>query len=340
MRVRILKDIFETDVFLDDLDNLFKYFRTGKHSLVLSDIDAIEALKATDWYEENPRNQKIIDKFIKASAKKNSGRKSITISSQNTDINFKPGEAVRYLDQPLTILLENSVNDSPFINAVIKHFDSDGTLKIAKDEQWFKYGMGGGSSIAAVVKSDLRESFNHQSFTKDKKVYLRYFVILDSDKSWPGMTVPDYKVETFRENDVLHHVLHKREMENYVPVEAIRKLGDNYLNLYIRFPKDEQKDFFDIQKGFAGKARNRMQPVEVLALYPESEVPFGNWEVLKQGITMEKYKGNLFKTEFSKLFDDNTVTTATMQAMIRHQPKHEGGLNEYEFIIDNIKKLL
>lgn len=339
MLVRILKDIFNNETHCDELNNIFRNFRIGKHILILDDSDTIEGMIASIWYKEiNSRDRKVIDQYIRASTRKAANRLLITISESNPSINFSPKEADKYLDQPLVVLVENSEYDPPFLNAIIRHFDYDGLLKQAKQEQWLKFGMGGGSSINSVIKGELEYSFTHSCFTKHRSCYLRYFVIMDSDKKYSDMAIHAGKTQILNENNVRYHILYKREKENYMPFTIIRNLNDDYLGLYVRLPKPEQKDFFDIGDGFK-EARNSLQS-EVKKLYPEDDVPVKNYEILRRGMTMASYaKGQKFKAEFSKLFDDKLVTKASMLEVINHQPNVDG-LNEYEKIVDGIKRLL
>ena len=54
--------------------------------------------------------------------------------------------------------------------------------------------MGGGSTIPGVIAGQLNDSFDDECFTKQKCTYLRYFVILDSDKTHPGYIIPPLKI--------------------------------------------------------------------------------------------------------------------------------------------------
>jgi hypothetical protein len=338
MLVRILKDVFENEAYYDDLSNVLKNFRTGKHFLVVDKADDIDALKKSTWYEDlNSKDRKLIDYFLRTSTRKGNNL-IITVSGAEPKRYFTPREADKYLDQPLLLLLENSDYDSPFLNAIFKYFDTDATLSNAKKEQWLKYSMGGGASIGSVVKGDIANCYIDDCFTKEKCTYLRYFVIIDSDKKYPEMSVNSSKTQILDESRVPYHILFKREKENYMPFAVLRSLKDNYLDLYLKFPRPDQKDFFDIGDGFK-ENRNKLQ-IEVQKLYPEDDVPPKNYDILKRGMTIEAYaKGQKFKAEFSKLFSDKLVTKNAMLEVINHQ-KLTDDMDEYEQIVAGIKKLL
>lgn len=339
MQVRIRKDIFDNEAYSDDLNNLLKYFRLGKHTLVIDDYDDINAFENSSWKKEiNQKDLKVINASIRSATRKNTNRLLITVTETDTENNFRPREADKYLDQPLTILLENSDYDPPFINAIIDYFDESGELLTAKNEQWLKYGMGGGSAVASVIKGEIEESFGADCFIKPKNVYLRYFVILDSDKKYPSMPIDPSKTKVLDDYSVKKHVLFKREKENYIPIPVLRKLNDQYLNIYADFKTPEQKDFFDLEKGFNDKNRNSVDE-KIKQLYPQATVSDANWNVLRKGIQIERYKAQKFKIEFSKNFKDKGTNRESLLEMIKHQPKL-GKLNEFEYIINEIKNLL
>ncbi|WP_342084821.1 hypothetical protein [Dyadobacter sp. OTU695] len=337
MQVRIRKDIFNSEQHLDRLDNLLTYFRKGKHAMLLDDIDDIDAYENSEWKKGlNSRDIKLINSYIKSGTRINKSYKIIDVSELNPMLDFAPKEADMYLGQHLVILLENSEYDPPFINMIFNHFDTDGSLNQAKVDQNWKYGMGGGSAITSVINSELNESFKDPCFTKDKKTYLRYFVILDSDKKYPTMPIEPSKHSTLDEQNVPYHILFKREKENYVPLAILGRLKSEYLNLYIKFSTHEQRDFFDLEKGFNDKPYDKL-PNEIKQLYPERDVSTNPYKILRKGIDIENYQGGKIKREFSKLF--NNATREEMFSMIANQPKIEN-LNEFEHIIREIKKIL
>lgn len=337
MQVRILKDIFDSGKHLDELDNLLTYFRKGKHVLFLDDIDDINAYEDSEWKKGlNPRDLKLINAYIKSATKVDKSYKLINVSEVKPEVNFLPKEAEMFLGQHLVILLENSEYDPPFTNVIFKHFDTSGILIQAKVDQRWKYGMGGGSAITSVINSELNESFQDPCFTKDKRTYLRYFVILDSDKKYPTMPIESSKHAILDKHNVPYHILFKREKENYMPLTILKKLNSQYLNLYIGFKKNEQQDFFDLEKGFDRKPYTALTN-DVKELFPEKDIPTAPYKILRNGMDLDDFKAGKIKKEFSQLFYD--ATRDEMMSLIIHQPKN-GNLNEFEHIVNEIKKIL
>lgn len=347
MRVKILSDIFQNasnEVDLNHLNHLLVFFKQARHSLVVADIDA---WNDSNWKQElNSRDRKVVEMYIRSSTKQEKAKKTISISNIVSPNHFSLEAACLFLNQPLIVLMENSEYDAPFLNAIIKNFD-DGTLLAAKENQWWKYGMGGGTSIEQVIESELNESFGNAAFTASKKEYLRYFVIIDSDKKFPEMIVN--KVENikmfFKSHDIQFHVLYKREKENYMPKNVLLKLNDAYFNLYCKFDTPDQKDYFDLEKGFNGKNQADKDwdkevnwNKEIAKLFNIQKIPKSDFDILKTGVKGSVYDKN-FKTEFSKLF--LLADKASMLSAITHQPKYGyEQRNELEHIVHEIKKIL
>ncbi|TEB41410.1 hypothetical protein D0809_25665, partial [Flavobacterium circumlabens] len=150
--------------------------------------------------------------------------------------------------------------EPPFINAIIKNFDNGEIENAHKNKRW-KYEMFAGSSVEQVIEGEIKDEFENEVFIKEKYKYLRYFVILDSDKTHLNMinnTVLK-KIEFLERNGVNYHVLLKREKENYMPEKNLRNKNDSYFNCYLKKIKDtadRQRDFFDIEKGFNNKNKS------------------------------------------------------------------------------------
>jgi hypothetical protein len=209
MYVEILNDIFEDASNADELNNLLVFFRQDRHFPL---FDALSYEKS-EWKKDlNTRDVKLLGKFMTASLRKDTQKKVITVSNTNVEPYFSIKAAYLYLNQPLIVLLEHSKYDAPFVNAIIRNFDN-GTLTQAKQEKWWKYDMGSGSSTEPVIKGELENAFENAFFTEPKSKYLRYFVLLDSDKKYPSdkVDVVEAKKEFFTKHDIPYHVLYKRE---------------------------------------------------------------------------------------------------------------------------------
>ncbi len=242
-------------------------------------------------------------------------------------------EAVRFLNQPFIILLENSNNDSHFMKAIIYHF-GEHKIKIHLENNWIKFGnMGGGENLRNVL-TGIKNDF--ENLPKKSESYLRCFAVLDSDKSYENMPIKPDKEKSLvflNTHNVPFHVLEKREMENYLPDEVIASVEDNFIELYLAL-SPFQKDYFDLQFGFNKNRTDKNYDQRILDFY--KTVSNEDWKILKNGISTDVYKKS-FKTEFPKLFNHELVTRDTLLSRCSH---HEGDPNELFNLVSEITNLL
>jgi len=340
MLVRIHKDIFDDSSNYDNLNDILGFFRQDRHQLILDDYDDIEAFMKSSWAVEelNSRDLKLINEFIKSSVRKDSNRLLITISNENTQDFFSPKEAYLYLNQPLIVLVENVEYEPPFINVIIRNFDNSDELENSRKQIWWEFGMAAGSSAEQVINGKIENSLRNKEFVKPKEKYLRYFVIIDSDKKYLTDVVSEHKYKFMDDKKIPYHILYKREKENYIPDNILNSLESNYFSNYIDLEED-QKDFFDLENGFKKNKSDRDWKNEIKEFYAIDKISDPAFKILKNGSDLDIYKkGEKFKREFSKLFAD--ADKENMLKRISHQPKYIGGKNEFEHIVNEIKRLL
>lgn len=239
---------------------------------------------------------------------------------------FSAEEAIIYLLQPLSVILENGLNDSYFMNAVFKLFDATGLLTRFVKEGWIRYENAGGCmNVKNFLKARVLQFAGKQKF-------LRCFVLLDGDRRYPTDVMADEKYKKLKEQmdtwRVGYHVLEKRCMENYMPDEAMREVAGKEFQEWFNAYKNlspVQKDFFSIAKGFEADItkedkkvvlrkeslltnkdkRRKKSYVKVFLPHEEqlfyASVSTGNFLHLEKGLKI----GN-FKVRFPEMFG-NTV---------------------------------
>jgi hypothetical protein len=327
----ILTDVFE-DNSATNIKILDKIFLTtsDRHRLYLSDEDTISVLKNSDWYKELRNSyQKEIEEYIVSSAQSAKPKNVFPVISNIETSNFSPEEALVILEKELKLILENSENDAFFIKSLMKNFKKK-SKKINKhlSEGWLSFSMGGGSTIPNVIRSEKQWFENNKDkFPKESYVYLRCFVLIDSDKAYPNALIEAKQnwIKFFKENHVQYHILAKREIENYMPDIVFDTIQNNreYIDAYLALSAI-QKDYFDIEKGFNNKNYKQL-PLDIQDLY--SAIPDRHKEILRKGLDMDK-----FKSEFPKLFLDERVNNENLQERC--------GTNELQDILDKITDLL
>jgi len=149
--------------------------------------------------------------------------------------------AESFLGQPLVVLLENIDSDRLFIDKCLLYLSD-----VPSDNLWLEYDHGGGTDICRVANNIAGKR--------------RVIIIIDRDICTLDSS---YRKSNEELEEICEkygytlHVLSKREMENYIPDEALKR----YLNLrgvewrnnvYFRLP-EELKDYFDLKKGMCSK---------------------------------------------------------------------------------------
>jgi len=146
-----------------------------------------------------------------------------------------------FLGRPLKVIVENSESDSLFIETCLLHI---GGVDI--NTLWLSIDHGGGSDIEKVVRR-----------TGGRE---RLLCVVDGDWIAPG-EMPSSE-RRFKERlkttcerlGCTLHILLKREMENYLPDDAIKRYllakGCRNADDHPYFAlTEEQKDYFDLKKG-------------------------------------------------------------------------------------------
>lgn len=309
----------------------------GQHIFLQSDHADIEATEQSAWYQQLSET----DKKIHKESVVNSLQMSIKSESIKISIgeDYTPLEAYQILNSPLKIVLENSMNDSKFLISLFQNFknESKEILDCYKNRQ-IQYTLGGGSSIEQVIKTEM-SSFDPLLYPKNKNKYIRFFVLLDSDRTYPNEPLKsgtEKLINFLQEHEIPFHVLYKREMENYIPDESINKILSNkdYISAYLRLTP-EQKDYFDIEKGFPNKNWNQLDE-NIKKLY--ENISDTDKKIFRAN-NLKRLNNSIrddFKSEFPNLFNSPEVTKQSLNKRTEHQPNP----NELTEIILKIRELL
>lgn len=330
MVIEIKSDIFTDIGNLRDVNHLITLFSDNRRYGYFCDISEIEG---TELYKSLLDIDKLIieeyfNKHISESTKMD-----FWIESNSTDSSFNLMEAKRYFNQTFIIILENRLNDSYFLNALIENFKKRSKIiKRHLDNGWLDYGNGGGLDNIINEVNAMMRSF--ENLPKENHKYLRCFVLVDSDKKFPNDTIKQNRVKLFQflnKISIPYHELEKREMENYLPDEVIETIENNndFIQAYLRL-NDSQKDYFDLEEGFTVNLDS--SSAEIQELY--ANVSVADFKVLRNN---KIQLASSFKSEFPKLFSHPKTTQAALKNRVSHQANDA---NELETILDKISKLL
>ena len=332
----ISKQLFDAELDIKHLNKIW-HLCIDWHKFYQSDDDDIDATMDSAWFRQLSQSDQELYQLAVTD--------SIQIGNKTDCVKVFIGlthtaeEAFHYLFSPLKIVIENSLNDAPFLKSIFKCFRQD-AKQISKqiDDRRVIFEMGGGSSIEQVIRAEMA-SFDGPAFPQANHKYLRCFVLLDSDKKYSHepLKVGLTNLVTFlEEHEVCYHILEKREMENYLPEEAFSEIEANraFIDVYLSL-NEEQKDFFDLEKGFDDISFESLDE-NIQALYSDLSTESKN-TIRKQ--TLDKFTGserNDFKSEFPKLFLSEKVT----RVGFINRTKDQSNPSELKDIINKVRKLL
>ncbi|MGD9994056.1 MAG: hypothetical protein AB7S69_12230 [Salinivirgaceae bacterium] len=330
MNIVISKDIFEKNIDLGIMDRIWNIIE-DRHQLFLNSDEDINCLMNSEWHKNlRGTSQDIIYDSIVKSLQTKQTDAHVIISNKKGDNIFLPDEALKLLNQPFTIILENNYYDAYFVNSLLRCFKGKSKkILLHKNENWLAYDNGGGcANIQNFIKGKMTA---FENLPKPKYKYLRTFVLLDSDKKYPNNIIEEREnlIKFLNENNINYHILEKREMENYIPDEVLATIenNDEYIQAISRL-SPLQKDYFDIEKGFEKDFKKLEDGVKELY----DDLSENDIRIFRNNRMMI---GN-FKTEFPKLFNHSEVTQASLLKRVEHQENS----CELQEILDKITKLL
>jgi hypothetical protein len=313
MQVEIKSELFEDLENLQNINYILSVFNDKRRYNFFCDHKIIEKLAV---YENLlPIDKAIIEEYYNRAVQGSIKSSHFIGKIADGDI-FDLEEAKRFFNQPFIVVLENSFNDSFFLESLMKNFKSQSKALIRhKENGWLIYNNAGGfNNIINLFRGIMN---NFKNLPKEKHKYLKCFVLVDSDKEFPNQATKPSRQTLF---DFLgricvpYHELEKREMENYMPDETLNTLKNNqeYLNAYLRLTPI-QKDYFDLENGFPNNRFDQLDP-EVQKLY--SSISQEDYQTLRK-YRFEPNKD--FKSLFPKLFSNSTVTQETLTNRVAFQ---------------------
>lgn len=364
MWINITKNIFDNSDFkgLNYLYQVLSYKPTSASKPRYNILVDTEKVKDTSNFKKLLSIEKSLVEFLdlEYSYFKTYGQNiSYKISSLKNDYYFNVEEALIFLNQPVSIILENNKNDAEFILAIIKHFGNDNEYNKSQEHinnAWLKFENAGGCSNVSNFIEGFLKQFKDIAIKNNRNIthYFRGIIILDSDTEYPNQESKHKellrKLNEFGINNI--HILEKRMMENYLPDEIYKELKENNVNklskeliswidayLHLSEPK---KDYINIPKGnLLGNENPKAEGLIDFWKVSENNISQVNYDKLNFGFKFNGFdeKANIkqendFKNAFPKLFKK-----ANQQGLIE-RTKHQENPNELKDILDKITSLL
>lgn len=363
MWVEIAKDTFQKAEFksLNFLFQILSWSPNNEYSRYNIFVDT-EKTKDSVNFKLLSKIEKSLKEFLDTefddfvTSKPKNAQRDYRITYHKSDNNFNIEEAIHFLNQPVSIILENNKNDSTFIISIIEHFGGANGVNKAKkhlENNWLKFENAGGCGNIPNFLVMFLNQFKKLSVQNSRPLsdYFRGLIIIDSDREF--INQPSKHISLIKSLNILGisneqiHVLEKRMMENYIPDEAyiyiksqlhrqteITNWIDAYLNL-----SDEQKNFLNIPDGFPPKKAKydsngdrKKIDVQILNFFNLKNTDV-NFIKLDPGFNFKGFQSNgEFKNEFPKLFIKQLVNKISLSK--------RDGKNELEQIVQKINNLL
>ena len=331
MKIYIHPNVFNSEPAWKNLDRLFILIEDRRYEWLLkieSDLDDFANstyLDAQPHYKYDIYSELAKGTFSKNGMEGNNQNERVINIITTKDLNFY----LKFLEQPLYIILEHIENDKHFLDTLFRCF-KNASKKINKsiEKKWISFlHAGGKDGVIPNIKNKLGE------------IPPRIFVLLDSDRKFRDEPLSrglsqalEFCDSCNTANNIQYHVTHKREIENYLPDSVLLALTDTEQNIvYGAYSQlsPEQKDFYDLEKGFDDKSSAIGQ--EALFEGIEEQV-FSN---LRKGFALNKKFDT--KKVFPRLFtNEQHVSQNTLMSRCSHQPQPD----ELKELLESIKILL
>ncbi len=319
MNVKLTEEILNLQEQKKDLSYLIQTIVRKKHNIIF-DSGYSEVPK---WLD--PEDQDTLELYFQKSMIGDTPTSQCEVvkdaSNVFDDKVFSIREAIDYTETPLTVMVENSNNDSNLILLALDLYTHDKTHPYYDNRIAFGH-AGGCGAIKGVLTEKLRQN-------GERPKMLRYYVIVDGDRRYDTHTVDKYNnlKDFLNANHIPFHIFEKRCMENYMPCEAFpnKEQNRNWLRAFQAL-KPIQRDLFNISGGLKGdltEANRRLLNNDHtnirLLLCDEQQTFYSDVSETNLQRLAEGYVIRSFKDEFPKGFTSSIITREMMDNIQQHQ---------------------
>lgn len=276
MNVLVADALFQRPEAFDALDEIVRWVELGKHEWVGRSPAVFGSAWLADPGRATPRNTDMMKKMYRATtAPANLHRLTVVVQAVDASPNaLCPERARDCLEAPLFVIVENEISDGAFLRAIAVAYGKTSILD-ALDRGFCVLDHAGGKGEVKKRIAACRGKPNQRT-GKRLGDLARMFVLVDSDRlvpaSDPGELTP--LIEVIAAANVRLHVLHKRDSENYLPVDVLpngkktRRVRQAFLRL-----RAELRDVYDMKKGFTWKDGRPEVPPEQQQLFSNLSRP-------------------------------------------------------------------
>lgn len=236
MIVRVLASVVNNRAHWPALDRILSLVADGQHLL---DVTSAGNVVASDWllsggYVGNV-NREIIEKQTVAlfgyRAFGACHTRVVTVDETSSPTTFTPQQAFDILRRPVYVIVENSNADRAFIQRMAAIYGANELSRAIVNEFIEFVHSGGGGEMVRLAREHLP--------TLGPR---RTFIFADSDSLFPGHVSRQVQrlTECCLSDEIPGFLLSKREIENYLPVEALQASDSRQVAAFLELSADQQ----------------------------------------------------------------------------------------------------
>ena len=323
MVICIDMNAFENSNFFSSISTIIQLVEDQKHRLYIKKKEDVDKIIDSKWFSDQVGSAKkpLLEEFI---IKTFVDSETNSVPKKIVQLNIQDGSLqslTPLLSKPLYIVLENSESDGVFIRTLARVFKNKARkINRALESGWIILDNAGGTNMIIPRVTYLT------------RINVRVFVLTDSDKKYPACPL-EGSIKEIKEycetHNIAFHILNKREIENYIPLEALKTLSVSCDDLCaaIESLKPEQADYYDLEKGFSNKSLPQAHHKSLF----DDLLP-GTFNVLRNSFDGR----GVHKNQLFPLFESDKTTRERLLEKCAHQEDP----NELHKIIDSINEIL
>ena len=263
MRLRIEAETLSNELWFPIFNVALIYVEAGRHTF---DFDQVGELRKSNWFKSLPMaSREIISQGAKVNSFKPISGSAIILIDQRARlggaIDFErkvttvaPIDALRFLAQPFSIVLENEWYDGSFLLWMAKALNFQTFLSAYRRRLFQFRDAGGKGELARSSELLTRGVWPRSDGAYDEAWRLWNAVILDNDADYPGHDPNNGIREACRPHSAWVRQLSRRSIESYLPQASMLRLfpkGDDHMRVYAFFRlTDRQRCHYHLKKGF------------------------------------------------------------------------------------------
>jgi len=327
MYIYLDTNLFSEQEYFRDLDRIMHFFEDGKHTWIVESDEDVDAILESEWINSQAKRvgsiiaeflQRAFKDLVYAPINERKNRRIIKIQSVDNQHFIGIKFAIKYMGEPLYILVENELSDAAFLNALFRCFKGKGKkIRKAIANEWLQYYNAGGKTM---INKIIEEK------SKRTPLPIRLFVFADSDKNSPEDMPQSTQsvIDLCDAHQIPYHILYKREIENYLPKEALMQvLAElHQLTNTLLALNPILQDFYDLDQGF------RQHKDSIF-----DSISNEQYNILNPGYDQQGYAP---KKELHLLFNHECINRENLILKCKHQ----NNPNELNNILEKITNLL